>query len=185
MNRHEQNEIDRLRAELVRARAAASTDDLTGLGNRRQLRRTLAEWVARGAPFAVIIFDLANLHTLNKTRGHAGGDAALRQVADAIRSETDHVVATRHGGDEFAVLLPDCLLRDAECVRDRIEQTFGTAPITERASVFLAGAATTWHPGDDLAELLRQIEAEAERRKSRFKRDRGEAVTRAEAEASA
>lgn len=183
MSREHQNEVDRLRAELARARAAALTDDLTGLANRRKMHTMLAHWIERGAPFAVIVFDLANLHTLNKARGQAGGDDVLRTVAATIRAETDHVAA-RPSGDEFAVLLPDCTLREAEAVRDRIETAFGIETITDRASVFLAGAALTWQPGDDLLALMTAADHEATRRKLLVKRERGEATTRVEAEAS-
>lgn len=168
------------RRELAEARRQADTDPLTGLANRRAMQRTLDDWIRRGAPFAVIVFDVANLHAKNKADGHQAGDDVLRAVADLIRAETDHVAA-RQGGDEFAVLLPDCSLRDTERVRERIERAFGVVPVNDRASVFLAGAATTWRPGDDLVARLTAADHETNRRKVVRKRERGEATTRAEA----
>ncbi|HXI56167.1 MAG TPA: diguanylate cyclase [Polyangia bacterium] len=92
-------------------RAEAQHDELTGLGNRRSLRASLAAERARfdryGEPFSVVVFDLDKLKNINDQHGHQAGDMALRAVADVLRREgreTD--LAVRYGGDEFVVLLP-------------------------------------------------------------------------------
>jgi diguanylate cyclase (GGDEF)-like protein len=92
-------------------RAEAQHDELTGLGNRRSLRASLAAERARfdryGEPFSVVVFDLDKLKGINDQHGHQAGDMALRAVADVLQHEgreTD--LAVRYGGDEFVVLLP-------------------------------------------------------------------------------
>jgi diguanylate cyclase (GGDEF)-like protein len=65
------------------------------------------QWVQRtGQPAAVISFDLDHFKSINDTRGHAAGDAALRAVSDLLRAEhraTD--IIGRLGGEEFAIVI--------------------------------------------------------------------------------
>jgi diguanylate cyclase (GGDEF)-like protein len=87
----------------------AQTDGLTSLANRRAFMERLAEAFAsyerRGAPFAVLYFDIDYFKDINDTLGHAAGDSLLRELAgrliEAVRV-TD--VIARLGGDEFAIL---------------------------------------------------------------------------------
>ena len=93
-------------------RQLASSDPLTGLGNYRRLEdafETETKWFQRiGRPTAVLLFDLDGLKKINDTRGHIVGSRALCRLADALRVECRSVdTATRHGGDEFTVILPD------------------------------------------------------------------------------
>jgi diguanylate cyclase len=87
----------------------AQTDALTSLANRRAFMERLGEAFAsyerRGAPFAVLYFDIDYFKDINDTLGHAAGDTLLRELAgrliDAVRV-TD--IVARLGGDEFAIL---------------------------------------------------------------------------------
>ena len=96
-----------------RAEAEATVDALTGVGNRRSWDRTFAAEESRcrryGASAGVLVLDVDGLKPLNDTLGHAAGDALLRAVATTVLAsvrESDSVC--RIGGDEFAVLLPEC-----------------------------------------------------------------------------
>jgi len=89
------------------------TDELTGLTNRRGLRMVLAQILADAARHretGVIGFiDLNDFKTLNDTKGHAAGDAALRFLGTLLKKKTrSSDVAARISGDEFAVLMPRC-----------------------------------------------------------------------------
>lgn len=97
-------------------------DPLTGLANRRELLRSLAE-VEDGASVAMLTIDLDDFKAVNDTHGHAVGDDVLRAVGLRLRavSRSGDVVA-RLGGDEFVILLdpsPDPL----EDVVDRVRST--------------------------------------------------------------
>ncbi len=90
----------------------ATRDALTGLLNRRAFFELGEAEVSRarryGHPLAVIFLDLDNFKQLNDTQGHDAGDAALMEVAAALKQTlrtTDHIA--RLGGDEFAILLPE------------------------------------------------------------------------------
>ena len=106
-------------------RRLAVTDRLTGLFNRRKLDESLANEFERARrykrPLSVVMIDMDGLKTINDTYGHPAGDAALKLVADVIRSQTRRVdVAARFGGDEFVVLLPEVELELAVKIAERI-----------------------------------------------------------------
>jgi len=105
--------LDRRNHDLATMRDAAEHDalhdTLTGLANRRYLRRELVERCERvaepGGGFSVLRIDLDRFKEINDTLGHAAGDGVLVHVAAVLRSclrEND--VAARIGGDEFVVL---------------------------------------------------------------------------------
>jgi two-component system cell cycle response regulator len=100
--------------EAERASAGqASTDALTGLGNRRALEASLAAAHESGAVLSVVYLDLNGFKSYNDQYGHAAGDALLRRLGHALSASVDaggH--AFRVGGDEFCVLLDDGMDRE-------------------------------------------------------------------------
>ncbi len=103
----------------------ASTDELTGLLNRRAFLSRMNEEIQRcvryGRCVALLYIDLDGLKSINDTHGHAEGDFTLRLVADTMRGalrQSD--VIARLGGDEFAVILPDTELQGAANAAERI-----------------------------------------------------------------
>jgi diguanylate cyclase (GGDEF)-like protein len=106
-------------------RTQALRDALTGPYNRRFLEETLERLTLdaerRKTPIAAIMIDLHRFKQLNDQYGHATGGAVLRAVAGAIihaLRATD--LACRYGGEELAVLLPDCALDHAITVAEQI-----------------------------------------------------------------
>jgi diguanylate cyclase (GGDEF)-like protein len=161
--------IDRLNAEraglqqelesmIVALDTQARTDPVTGLSNRREFERHLAQEVARtersGAPLTILMIDLDHFKAYNDTYGYPAGDAFLRRVANAWsgRLRAGDLLA-RYGGDEFAAILADCRLTDARELALRLREAM---PQKESCSIGIA----TWRP-DDTAErvMLRADEA--------------------------
>ena len=140
----------------------ATTDDLTGLPNRREFERQTAEALLAAERFntgvCVMLIDLNGFKQINDTLGHQFGDLVLRAAAlrlrDAVR-DTD--VVGRWGGDEFVILLTG--IEDASAVRssaERIGGLLGGTPIAGDVSVSAAiGAALFPRHGSTLDELIR------------------------------
>src|SRR5262249_39049463 len=104
------------------------TDPLTGLANRRRLRRQFGEELNRaaryGTPLALLSIDLDCLKQINDGHGHAAGDRALHLVSESLRRScraTD--VAARFGGDEFVVLAVNTTATEALALAHRIGAT--------------------------------------------------------------
>lgn len=99
-----------LEERLRTAQEQATTDFMTGLGNRRQfdqdLEREMAFTTRHRTPLALLLFDIDNLKIINDALGHATGDQAITWTAEGLRRSlrcSDR--GFRIGGDEFAVIL--------------------------------------------------------------------------------
>jgi diguanylate cyclase (GGDEF)-like protein len=99
-------------------------DHLTGLQNRRAYESRLAVETSRmkrqGGHLALCLLDLDRFKAVNDTFGHVAGDDVLRAVARGFGKRRLHDEAFRIGGDEFAVILPDC---DEAAARAAIQRT--------------------------------------------------------------
>lgn len=94
------------------------TDDLTGIGNRRQAQNLLEDIRPGGS---VALIDIDRFKLVNDTHGHATGDQVLHDLASFLASQLrggDQVV--RYGGEEFLVVLPDTPAHDARRVLERL-----------------------------------------------------------------
>lgn len=105
----------------------ALTDALTGCYNRRSfemhLDRELQLATRLNQPVALLMLDLDRFKELNDSAGHDAGDEALRKLADCFRQELRGVdTASRFGGDEFALVLPQAYPEGALVVAERIRK---------------------------------------------------------------
>ncbi|MEO8196194.1 MAG: diguanylate cyclase [Thermoanaerobaculia bacterium] len=104
-----------LRAEL---RAQSVRDPLTGLFNRRYLEETLAREIDRARrknlPLTIAMTDLDHFKNLNDNWGHDAGDQVLKRFGELLRGNfrTEDVLC-RYGGEEFALVFPDCTIDQA------------------------------------------------------------------------
>jgi diguanylate cyclase (GGDEF)-like protein len=110
-----------------RLERVASTDPLTGLLNRRSMSARMQEEAARflrtGAPFSLILADVDHFKRINDAHGHAVGDRVLSGVAALLhQSLRTQDAASRWGGEEFLLLLPDTNLSGAEEVAARLRR---------------------------------------------------------------
>jgi diguanylate cyclase (GGDEF)-like protein len=99
-------------------------DALTGLLNRRAYEERLPVEISRasrfGRPLSLCLFDLDGFKKINDTLGHPAGDRALQQVAALIDESRHTDDGFRIGGDEFAILMPQTELEDAELAAARL-----------------------------------------------------------------
>lgn len=106
-------------------RHQASTDSLTGLANHRRLFEVLHAEISRSnrtsREFALVLLDLDGLKEINDRLGHPTGDRALCRLGQILRDCCRSIdTAARHGGDEFALVLPETGLAAATLVARRI-----------------------------------------------------------------
>jgi diguanylate cyclase (GGDEF)-like protein len=139
----------------------ATTDELTGLANRRELERLSEEAIEMAGRFGtglcIMLIDLNGFNQINDTLGNQFGDSVLKACAerlvDAVR-DTD--IVARWGGDEFVVILPG--LVEASAVRnsaERIAASMSSAPVVEDVSARVSiGAAIFPRHGSTFRELM-------------------------------
>jgi diguanylate cyclase (GGDEF)-like protein len=118
---------------LLRARAEAGTDPVTGCMNHRAMRRRLGEEIGRATRtdgnLACLLIDLDHFKLVNDRNGHSAGDALLREVAQSLMGEFrafDRVA--RYGGDEFVVILAGADLESAAIAAERARQRMLEVP---------------------------------------------------------
>jgi diguanylate cyclase (GGDEF)-like protein len=131
---------DRLVAML---HAHATIDSLTGLVNRRVLDGALTEaLVTRPSPpgAALVLIDVDSFKTINDRYGHPVGDDALAHIAEVLRAvvRSGDAVLSRLGGDELAVLLPDCPAEVAVRRATEVLDAVRAAPLTLDDGTLLA-----------------------------------------------
>ncbi len=127
-------------SELVeQLQSAASTDELTGLYNRRALEERLAAEISRSLRHQLnttaVLLDLDYFKKVNDDMGHAAGDRMLVEVAEVLRRECRTLdVCGRLGGDEFLVILPMTKPEEAMVFVSRVQS--GLARLEELHTEF-------------------------------------------------
>jgi diguanylate cyclase (GGDEF)-like protein len=171
---------------LLRARAEAGTDTVTGCMNHRGMRRQLHEEVGRatraGTPLSAMLIDLDNFKLVNDRHGHPAGDALLREVGQTlVREFREFDRVARYGGDEFVVILPNAELEPAAAAAQRaLERLLAISSFDETPGASASIGVAQWQAPMTIDELLAACDAALLRSKRQGKRR----VTRASAPAA-
>ena len=156
--------------------ALALVDELTGLQNRRAFTLFAEQELARarrhGRTPVVVFADLDGLKQINDQYGHAAGDAAIRLVANALRSifrETD--IVARWSGDEFVALMVEGSEEASQLIGARLDGAIAVQsppglPYVVTASV----GATALDPELPLRDAMERADAELYAQKKRGRR---------------
>ncbi|MBA5779038.1 diguanylate cyclase [Stappia sp. F7233] len=122
-----ERDIRQLQEAQAELRRLATTDDLTGVLNRREFIRRTEQEMARakrtGMPFALAIMDIDHFKEINDTLGHLAGDRVLQEVANQIRQVLrPYDIFGRIGGEEFCVALPSTSIEEATAAAERLRE---------------------------------------------------------------
>jgi len=145
------------------ARQLADLDALTGLHNRRFFHETLAREVARAHRYdrklALVVFDLDDFKDVNDKIGHLAGDSVLAEAAERMRSVVRSAdIACRVGGDEFAVILPESSLDDADQLYRRIQHAVSSRSIGQAGKLYLSAGVADLRPQDDSVTFFQRAD---------------------------
>jgi len=145
------------------ARKLADLDALTGLHNRRFFHETLARECSRAHRYerrlSLIVFDLDDFKEVNDRIGHLAGDAALAEAAERVRDVVRTAdIACRVGGDEFAVVLPESSLEDADQLYRRILGAVSSRPLGQAGKLYLSAGVAELRPEDDPVSFFQRAD---------------------------
>ena len=135
----------------LEAMRSATTDPLTGLGNRRRFEERVEGELRRGRRLSVCLLDLDGLKKLNDTLGHPEGDRAIKAVAERLDAGGE---AFRIGGDEFAVLLVGVEAEEARPLVEAllVDLTLDDEPLRVSGGIASDRDADTVHELVELAD---------------------------------
>jgi diguanylate cyclase len=113
----------------------SSRDPLTGLANRRSFELALAREIDRvarsGEPALLLVLDIDHFKQVNDNWGHGAGDNVIKSVAGALMECVRPMdLVARTGGEEFAIVLPNCAPAFGEAVAERIRRRVEGMPLT-------------------------------------------------------
>lgn len=156
-----EDEVARRRLVETSLERMVSTDDLTGLVNRRGFFAR-AEATRGDGPGAVALMDLDFFKRLNDERGHAAGDEALRRVGSILLGCAGDPMAARLGGEEFGFVFPSCTAQQAAQHLHELRRAIQDADVHVTASVGVA----PWAPGTVIDHALAEADAALYRAKA-------------------
>ena len=140
-------------------------DSLTGVSNRRHFVATCQTELQRAAryrhPLALLMVDIDHFKKINDTYGHLAGDQVLRMVAqacaEAVRAND---CLARLGGEEFAVLMPETMLDEAQAAAERLRLAVAQlrCPLQDKVvkPTVSIGVAAADERGETLSSLMRR-----------------------------
>jgi diguanylate cyclase (GGDEF)-like protein len=160
--------IAELDATLSQLRRQATTDVLTGLGNRRWLREIGAAEILRAeienVPLCVIIFDLDRFKAINDEHGHDVGDQVLMMTGATIQHNMrPYDIAARIGGEEFCLLLPRTDTTQAIAIAERLRRELASKAVGPLQHGRVTASFGVYR-GDPASETLKVMMMAADRK---------------------
>ncbi|MDD4911991.1 MAG: GGDEF domain-containing protein [Sideroxydans sp.] len=153
----------------------ANVDALTGLYNRRWLDNALARLLEQSSkneqPLCILLIDVDHFKKYNDTQGHLSGDQALIALGNVLKTTVrPYDFATRYGGEEFLVILPNTNKEEAIVAADRIRQNTVLKKIcacngTELPSITISVGLAISHSDSTAQSLIAAADAQLYRAK--------------------
>ncbi|RII28820.1 MAG: diguanylate cyclase [Geobacter sp.] len=145
-----------------RLKKLASTDELTGLRNRRHIMKRLEEEFERAGrlnePLCLIMLDIDHFKRINDTYGHPFGDLVLKRVARRLQEATrSYDITGRIGGEEFLVISPGTTAEEALHLAERLRTVVSQEPMGDggkEVTITISAGFALSSPADSGSETL-------------------------------
>ncbi|GAB6053812.1 sensor domain-containing diguanylate cyclase [Magnetospira thiophila] len=145
----------------------ATTDELTGIGNRQVFEQSLKSALSRhqrdNVPFSVLLFDVDHFKRVNDTLGHLEGDRVLQGIARVMRETVREAdVLCRWGGEEMIVLAHNCTLETAAILAEKIRQAMERATLTQLPDglpITVSAGVAEAHGSDNMDSVIDRADA--------------------------
>ncbi|HKK13352.1 MAG TPA: diguanylate cyclase [Gammaproteobacteria bacterium] len=151
-------QFNALKRQNEEMRRLAITDSLTGVRNKRYLLDHGEQFVAdrHRYPVTAMLLDIDHFKKINDNLGHITGDRVLEALGQLFLAHVSgEVMVVRFGGEEFALLLPRCPLREAQARAEELRtQVEKLRPAGVATTISIGVASTQSDPGMDLTQLL-------------------------------
>jgi two-component system, sensor histidine kinase LadS len=156
-----------LTRNVVYYRDLSLTDELTGLYNRRYMKKRVQQEIRQALKekqeLSLLVMDIDFFKGYNDTYGHWQGDQVLRRFSKGVLEILQgRQLAFRFGGEEFVILLPDANLKEAATVAERIRQTFEAEAFVPAGGtlvhVTVSGGLTCLQTGDTETKLFQRAD---------------------------
>jgi len=159
------SEVDNLKKQLELSYKEAHSDALTGLANRRAMDKFVAESLGcvddnEDYALSCIILDIDFFKKINDQYGHLVGDSVLRFIAKILKNLTKgQDLVARFGGEEFIILLPNTICRDAYALANKLREKFQTTSLTIRDSnqtlkITVSFGIATYRKGEPVSDFI-------------------------------
>lgn len=164
-------EIERLRADLDRAREEMFVDSLTKVLNRKGLDHRLDRLMRLPPPangsHGLIMLDIDHFKHVNDQHGHVAGDQVLAGMGEVLRQAVNHPhhLVARYGGEEFAIVLPHATLETAAEVAERVRATAKAMRLRKRSaqdvvlSITVSAGAALLQRGESANDWIARADA--------------------------
>ncbi len=158
-----EREVEKREAAEQCLQKMATTDELTGLCNRRRFKEhfmALNERITRyPEELTLFVFDIDHFKLINDNHGHEGGDRLLVELAQQTQTQIREVdLLARWGGDEFVILLPQTDAETGRKVAKRLCQHIEASPFSTPERITISLGLSSLQRGDTLASLLKRAD---------------------------
>ncbi len=162
-------ELESLRKKLEKAQQASETDVLTGLANRRKFEKALDCEIKKAVDntnsLSLIMADIDFFKRINDTFGHLTGDSVLKAIAALFKRQLKGKdLASRFGGEEFMLMLPETSLKNAYTVAEHLRLALAEKVWRQKASGKSMGKITIslgvvqYKPGESKKSFIERVD---------------------------
>ncbi|WPL12711.1 MULTISPECIES: sensor domain-containing diguanylate cyclase [Thiorhodovibrio] len=141
----------------------ATTDHLTGIENRWSFENRAEIEISRaeryGEHLSIVLFDIDHFKAINDHFGHLVGDQIIIEITNRVRRNLRVVdMLARWGGEEFAVILPNCRLSDAALLAEKLRTLIADEAFADVGQVTSSFGVAEWAPRESLDHWIKHAD---------------------------